>query len=207
MRMLPRCSPRGLRSDCVEPAAGNCRARVRYRLAKAGGWRNVPAAIRRPESSGVDAAHHPRPVWSRGRRARASQPERHLLARHIPWRLVITPQYVSISTGPVQVQVDRSTSAVRFLDAHGTPILSETPGGRSLTPVTLAAPTAADGVPLAAEFRVAVRRRHLRSGAASTADEPGQHELSRDNGGPGAGEPRSRDPIPDLQPGLRPALG
>ena len=61
--------------------------------------------------------------------------------QHVPWHLMSTPQYVALSTGPVQVQVDRSTSAVRFLNAHGTPLLSETPGGRSLTPVTLAGPT------------------------------------------------------------------
>ena len=61
--------------------------------------------------------------------------------QHVPWHLMVTPQYVSLSTGPVQAQVDRSTGAVRFLNAHGTPLLSETPGGRSLTPVTLAGPT------------------------------------------------------------------
>ena len=61
--------------------------------------------------------------------------------QHVSWRLVTTPQCVTLSTGPVQAQADRSSSAVRFLDTHGTPILSETAGGRSLTPVTLAGET------------------------------------------------------------------
>jgi len=54
----------------------------------------------------------------------------------VPWRLMVAPTYVSVSTGPLQVQVDRRTSAVRFLDSHGQPILSETAGGRSLTQAT-----------------------------------------------------------------------
>ena len=58
--------------------------------------------------------------------------------QRVPWRLVVTPQYVTLATGATQAQVDRSTSAVRFLDAQGKPILSETPDGRSLTPVPLA---------------------------------------------------------------------
>ena len=61
--------------------------------------------------------------------------------RPVPWRLVTTPQAVTITTGTVQAQVDRSTGAVSLLNANGTPILSETPGGRALTPITLAGPT------------------------------------------------------------------
>jgi len=61
--------------------------------------------------------------------------------QHVAWHLAVTSRYVSVSTGPVQVQVDRRTSAVRFLNAHGKPILSETPGGRSLTAETLPGPT------------------------------------------------------------------
>ena len=63
------------------------------------------------------------------------------MPRPVPWCLVTTPQAVTLTTGTVQAQVDRGTGAVRFLDARGTPLLSETPGGRALTPVTLAGPT------------------------------------------------------------------
>ena len=57
--------------------------------------------------------------------------------QHILWHFKVSPRDVSLSTGQVQVQVDRSTSAVRFLNAQGKPILSETAGGRTLNPVTL----------------------------------------------------------------------
>jgi alpha-D-xyloside xylohydrolase len=52
----------------------------------------------------------------------------------VPWRMTVTPAFVSVSTGPLQVRVDRNTSAIRFLDAQGRPVLRETPGARSLTP-------------------------------------------------------------------------
>ncbi len=58
--------------------------------------------------------------------------------QHVAWHLVVTTRHVSILTGQVQVQVNRRTSAVRFLNAQGKPVLSETPGGRSLTAETLA---------------------------------------------------------------------
>ena len=58
-----------------------------------------------------------------------------------PWHLVSNTQSVTLTTGPVQAQVDRATGAVRFLNAQGAPILSETPGGRFMTPTTLAGPT------------------------------------------------------------------
>ena len=61
--------------------------------------------------------------------------------RPTPWHLTATAQTVTLTTGPVQAQVARATGAVRFLDAQGTPYLSETPGGRSMTPITLAGPT------------------------------------------------------------------
>ncbi len=61
--------------------------------------------------------------------------------QHVPWHLKITRQNVSISTSVVQIEVDRQTGAVRFLTALGMPILSESPGNRSLTPVTLQGPT------------------------------------------------------------------
>ena len=93
--------------------------------------------------------------------------------QRVPWRLVTTSRYVVISTGPVQAQVDRSTSAVRFLDEHGTPILSETPGSRSLTPVTLA------GAPPEAAYR-------SQQSFALPADEDiyglGQHRLPTSQG-------------------------
>ncbi len=61
--------------------------------------------------------------------------------QHVAWHLGVHPEYVIISTGSVQVQVNRATSAVQFLNEQGKPILSETPNGRSLTPETLPGPT------------------------------------------------------------------
>lgn len=59
----------------------------------------------------------------------------------IPFHLTATPQVVTVDTGQIKAQVSRATGAVRFLNAQGAPILSETPGGRTLTPITLAGPT------------------------------------------------------------------
>ena len=59
----------------------------------------------------------------------------------VPWRLVDGPKSVSISTGMVQAQIDKSTSVIRFLDKKGQTILSESPGGRKLTPIVLAGVT------------------------------------------------------------------
>ena len=129
------------------------------------------------------------------------------MPRPVPWHLVTTPQAVTLTTGAVEAQVDRSTGAVRFLNAHGTPILSETPGGRALTPVTLAGPTPEAAYRSQQSFATAGGRGHLRPGTAPAADEPGQHELSRHVRDAGAGQPRGRHPVPGLQPGLRPALG
>ena len=62
--------------------------------------------------------------------------------QRVPWNLAVSAGYISLSTGEVQCQVDRQTSAVRFLNRRGQPILSETPEGRSLTPVNLGTPNA-----------------------------------------------------------------
>ncbi len=60
----------------------------------------------------------------------------------IPFHLVSNAQSVTVNTGQLQAQVSRATGAVRFMDAKGRPILSETPGGgKTLTPTTLAGPT------------------------------------------------------------------
>ena len=61
--------------------------------------------------------------------------------RPTPWHLASDSQSVTVTTGAVQARVDRKTGAVRFLNAQGAPILSEMPGGRAMTPVTLAGPT------------------------------------------------------------------
>jgi alpha-D-xyloside xylohydrolase len=58
--------------------------------------------------------------------------------QRVPWRLLINPRYVALSTGVTGVQVDRATSAVHFVDASGATILTETAGGRELNPVSLA---------------------------------------------------------------------
>ena len=57
------------------------------------------------------------------------------------WHLKTDAQAVTLTTGQVQAQVNRKTGAVRFLDAKGAPILSETSGGRTMTPTTLAGAT------------------------------------------------------------------
>ncbi len=50
-------------------------------------------------------------------------------------------QLIKITTDQMQVEVNRATGAVRFLNAQGAPILSEATDGRSLTPTTLAGPS------------------------------------------------------------------
>lgn len=55
-----------------------------------------------------------------------------------PWTLQTTPTEVSVVTPALQCLVNRKTSAVRFADAHGKALLSETPDGRTLTPTTIA---------------------------------------------------------------------
>lgn len=57
--------------------------------------------------------------------------------QRVPWHFTVASGCVSVSTGPVQVEVNRGTGAVRFHNSEGKPILSETPGSRSLTSVTL----------------------------------------------------------------------
>ena len=69
------------------------------------------------------------------------------MPRPVPWHLITTLQTVTLTTGAVEAQVDRSTGAVRFLNARGMPFLSETPGNRALTPVTLAGPAPAEKRP------------------------------------------------------------
>ena len=56
----------------------------------------------------------------------------------VPWQLKTDAASVTVVTDQVQAQVNRKTGAVRFLDGKGAPILSEAPGGRSMTAVTLA---------------------------------------------------------------------
>ncbi|MBV9851834.1 MAG: DUF5110 domain-containing protein [Armatimonadetes bacterium] len=53
------------------------------------------------------------------------------------WHLAADSRAVTLNTGTVQAQVNRRTGAVRFLDAGGNSVLSETPGGRALTPAVL----------------------------------------------------------------------
>ncbi|RYZ82154.1 MAG: DUF4968 domain-containing protein, partial [Proteobacteria bacterium] len=58
----------------------------------------------------------------------------------VPFKVASTQQSIKVATGQVQAEVNRTTGSVRFLDAKGTPILSEVPQGRSLTPTTLKGP-------------------------------------------------------------------
>ena len=58
-----------------------------------------------------------------------------------PFQLTPTTQSVTLATSLMNAQVDRRTGTVRFLDAQGRAFLSETPNGRSLTPITLDGPT------------------------------------------------------------------
>lgn len=53
--------------------------------------------------------------------------------QQVSWNVSESPQFILLSTGQIQVQVDRKTSAVRFLSLQGKPILTEAPDGRSLT--------------------------------------------------------------------------
>jgi alpha-D-xyloside xylohydrolase len=50
------------------------------------------------------------------------------------WTSRVDAKQVSLSTAKVKVLVDRTTGAVKFLDAAGKPILSELAGSRQLTP-------------------------------------------------------------------------
>ena len=59
----------------------------------------------------------------------------------VPFQVSATTQTVTLETGQVLAQVNRGTGAVSFRNAAGNVILSEMPGGRSMTPVTLAGPT------------------------------------------------------------------
>ena len=58
----------------------------------------------------------------------------------VPVRIMTSHAMVTMKTGPVQVQVNRKTGAVGFLDANGKPVLSESAGGRRMAPTVLAGP-------------------------------------------------------------------
>ncbi|MDQ2799620.1 MAG: PA14 domain-containing protein, partial [Armatimonadota bacterium] len=66
-----------------------------------------------------------------------------VIGRFAPTAVKVTAgvQSVTLATGLMQAQVDRKTGAVRFLDAQGKAFLSEMPGGRSMTAITLDGPT------------------------------------------------------------------
>lgn len=70
----------------------------------------------------------------------------------VAWHLKADAKDVTLTTGQIQAQVDRQTGAIRFLDAGGRPILSETPGGRTMTPVTLAGPAPEAAFRVAQQF-------------------------------------------------------
>jgi alpha-D-xyloside xylohydrolase len=64
-------------------------------------------------------------------------------AHFAPMAFQFTPstQSLTLTTSLMQAQVDRRTGALRFLDASGKAFLSETPSGRTLTPIILDGPT------------------------------------------------------------------
>lgn len=66
-----------------------------------------------------------------------------VIGHFAPLALKVTAdvQKVTAAAGLMQAQVDRKSGALRFLDASGKAFLSETPGGRSMTPITLDGPT------------------------------------------------------------------
>ena len=61
-------------------------------------------------------------------------------AAPVQWKVAETAGEVVVATGRVSAHIDRASGAVAFLDARGTCLASETPGGRSLDPAPDAGP-------------------------------------------------------------------
>jgi alpha-D-xyloside xylohydrolase len=58
-----------------------------------------------------------------------------------PFRVIENAGTVTLATGGLRGMVDRKTGTLRFIDETGRTVLLESPGGRSLTPITLPGPT------------------------------------------------------------------
>jgi alpha-D-xyloside xylohydrolase len=54
-----------------------------------------------------------------------------------PFTAAGDPVNVTVKTAKMQVQVNRATGAVSFLDANGSPVLQEAPGGKSMKPAVV----------------------------------------------------------------------
>ncbi len=53
------------------------------------------------------------------------------------WKLADASDHVTVGTAALQVQLDKTTGAIRFLDAAGLLVLAEAPNGTSFTPATV----------------------------------------------------------------------